>query len=74
MAFEGTYVKEKEIGKFGSNTVELGHYESKGTAFASKIYIVNHFQKRNGTDDSRVVAKFTVDEAKEFAKIMKAYK
>lgn len=58
------YTLTKEIGTIGCKddksymSVELGHYND----YADKIYIFSRFKKRDGSDDSRVVAKFTIDE------------
>lgn len=54
MAKEFIYNKVKEIGKLEENAaVEIGHYKVDGKDMPDKVYLVSHFTRRNGTEDSK---------------------
>jgi len=71
MAKEFKYTKTKELGKLSeSTTVEIGHYTVDGKEMPDKIYLVNHFKRNNGSEDSKTTAICTVDQAGELGKIL----
>lgn len=70
MAKEFIYTKTKELGKVGNNTIEVGHYTVDGKQMPDKVYMVSHFTRKNGSEDSKATAICTVDQAKEFGKIL----
>lgn len=70
MAKEFIYTKTKELGKVGNNTVEIGHYTVDGKQMPDKVYMVSHFTRKNGSEDSKATAICTVDQAKELGKIL----
>lgn len=70
MAKEFIYNKVKEIGKIENNTVEIGHYTVDGKQMPDKVYMVTHFKRRNGSEDSKASAICSVDQAKELGKIL----
>ena len=54
MAKEFIYKKTKELGKLSdTTTVEVGHYTVDGKEMPDKIYLVNHFTRKNGFQFSR---------------------
>lgn len=70
MAKEFIYKKTKELGKLGDATVEVGHYTVDSKEMPDKIYLVNHFKRKNGSEDSKATAICTVDQAGELGKIL----
>lgn len=57
------YTQKKLIGTIGDDTtVELGYYTVDGEAKAEKIYVFNHYTKRDGSTGSTSIAKLSVDE------------
>ncbi len=70
MAKDFVYKKTKELGKLGDATVEVGHYTVDGKEMPDKVYLVNHFTRRNGNEDSKATAICTVDQAGELGKIL----
>lgn len=71
MAKEFKYAKTKELGKLSdTTTVEIGHYTVDGKEMQDKVYLVNHFTRRNGNEDSKATAICTVDQAGELGKIL----
>ena len=70
MAKEFIYKKTKELGKLGDATVEVGHYTVYSKEMPDKIYLVNHFKRKNGSEDSKATAICTVDQAGELGKIL----
>lgn len=72
MAKEFIYNKTKEIGTiFGdSTTVEIGHYTVDGKDMPDKVYLVKHFIRRNGTEDSKATAICKVEEAKKLGELL----
>ena len=64
MAKEFIYKSTKELGKLSdTTTVEIGHYTVDGKEMQDKVYLVNHFTRRNGNEDSKATAICTVDQA-----------
>ena len=57
MAKQFIYTKSKELGKLGDATVEVGHYTVDGKEMPDKIYLVNHFTRKNGSEDSKGYAR-----------------
>ena len=58
MAKEFIYKKTKELGKLSdTTTVEVGHYKVDGKEMPDKIYLVNHFTRKNGSEDSKATLK-----------------
>lgn len=54
MAKEFIYKKSKKLGKLNdTTTVEVGHYTVDGKEMPDKIYLVNHFKRKNGSEDSK---------------------
>lgn len=73
MAKEFIYKKTKELGKLGeSTTVEVGHYTVDGKETPDKIYLVNHFTRKNGSEDSKATAICKLEEAKQLGEILVA--
>lgn len=70
MAKEFIYSKVKELGTIGDSTVEIGHYTVDGKQMPDKVYMVSHFKRRNGSEDSKATAICSVDQAKELGKIL----
>lgn len=73
MAKEFNYTKTKELGKLSeSTTVEVGHYTVDGKEMPDKIYLVNHFTRKNGSEDSKATAICKLEEAKQLGEILVA--
>ena len=72
MTKEFVYNKTKEIGKLGDQSVEIGHYIVDGKQMADKVYLVSHFTRKNGNEESKATAICTVDQAKELGKILQS--
>jgi len=72
MAKEFIYSKVKEIGILESYTVEVGHYTVDGKQMPDKVYLVNHFTRKNGNEESHAMAICKVDQAKELGKILQS--
>lgn len=71
MAKEFNYTKTKELGKLSeSTTVEVGHYKVDGKEMPDKIYLVNHFKRKNGSEDSKATAICKLEEAKQLGKLL----
>lgn len=70
MAKEFNYTKTKELGKLGESTVEVGHYTVDGKEMPDKIYLVNHFTRKNGSEDSKATAICKLEEAKQLGKLL----
>lgn len=70
MAKEFNYTKTKELGKLGESTVEVGHYTVDGKEMPDKIYLVNHFTRKNGSEDSKSTAICKLEEAKQLGEIL----
>lgn len=72
MAKEFNYTNTKELGKLGDATVEVGHYTVDGKEMPDKIYLVNHFKRKNGSEDSKANAICKLEEAKQLGEILVA--
>ena len=73
MAKQFVYTKSKELGKLNdTTTVEIGHYTVDGKEMPDKIYLVNHFTRKNGSEDSKATAICKLEEAKQFGEILVA--
>lgn len=70
MAKEFIYTKVQDFGKIGNKTVEIGHYIVDGKVMPDKVYMVNHFTRKNGTEDSKATAICAIGEAKEIGKLL----
>lgn len=70
MAKEFVYTKVQDLGKIGDKTVEIGHYIVDGKVMPDKVYMVNHFTRKNGTEDSKATAICAIGEAKEIGKLL----
>lgn len=70
MAKEFIYTKVHDLGKIGDKTVEIGHYIVDGKVMPDKVYMVNHFTRKNGTEDSKATAICAIGEAKEIGKLL----
>ena len=71
MAKEFNYTKTKELVKLSeSTTVEVGHYKVNGKEMPDKIYLVNHFKRKNGSEDSKATAICKLEEAKQLGKLL----
>lgn len=71
MAKEFIYTKTKEIGKLEENVaVEIGHYKVDGKDMPDKVYLVSHFTRRNGTEDSKATAICKVEDAKQLGELL----
>lgn len=62
----GTVGKENEVHK----TVEVGHFVVDGNAYEDKVYIVDHFFKRDGSIDTKANALCKLSEAQEIGKLL----
>jgi len=70
MAKDFVYKKTKELGKLGDAAVEIGHYTVDGKEMPDKVYMVSHFTRKNGSEDSKATAICAVDQAGELGKIL----
>ena len=70
MAKEFIYTKVQDLGKIGDKTVEIGHYIVDGKVMPDKVYMVNHFTRKNGSEDSKATAICAIGEAKEIGKML----
>lgn len=70
MAKQFVYTKSKELGKLGDTTVEIGHYTVDGKPMPDKIYLVNHFTRKNGSKDSKATAICKIEEAKQLGELL----
>ena len=70
MAKEFIYSKVKELGTIENCTVEIGHYTVDGKEMPDKIYLVNHFTRKNGSEDSKATAICKIEEAKQLGEIL----
>lgn len=71
MAKQFIYTKSKELGKLNDTTaVEIGHYTVDGKEMPDKIYLVNHFTRKNGSNDSKATAICKIEEAKRLGEIL----
>ena len=71
MAKQFIYIKSKELGKLGeSTTVEVGHYTVDGKETPDKIYLVNHFTRKNGSEDTKTTAICKLEEAKQLGELL----
>lgn len=70
MAKEFVYAKVQDLGKIGDKTVEIGHYIVDGKVMPDKVYMVNHFTRKNGSEDSKATAICAIGEAKEIGKLL----
>lgn len=70
MAKEFIYTKVQDLGKIGDKTVEIGHYIVDGKVMPDKVYMVNHFTRKNGTEDSKATAICAIGEAKEIGNLL----
>lgn len=73
MAKQFVYTKTKELGKLVESTVEVGHYTVDGKEMPDKIYIVNHFTRKNGSEDSKATAICKLEEAKQLGEILATF-
>lgn len=73
MAKQFVYTKTKELGKLVESTVEVGHYTGDGKEMPDKIYIVNHFTRKNGSEDSKATAICKFEEAKQLGEILATF-
>ncbi len=73
MAKQFVYTKSKELGKLNdTTTVEIGHYTVDGKEMPDKIYLVNHFTRKNGSKDSKATVICKLEEAKQLGEILVA--
>lgn len=70
MAKEFIYTKVQDLGKIGDKTVEIGHYIVDGKVMPDKVYMVNYFTRKNGSEDSMATAICAIGEAKEIGKLL----
>lgn len=70
MAKEFIYNKVKELGIVDKVTVEVGHYTVDGKVMPDKVYLVNHFTRRNGVEDYKATAICSVSDAKAIGKLL----
>lgn len=74
-AKEFEYVSTQVVGTIGKaneahKTIEVGHFVVDGKVNADKVYLVDHFFKRDGSMSSKANALCKVDEAKEIGKLL----
>ena len=71
MAKEFIYNKTREIGKLEENTtVEIGHYKVDGKDMPDKVYLVKHFTRRNGSEDSKATVICKVEDARQLGELL----
>lgn len=70
MAKEFIYTKVQDLGKIGDKTVEIGHYIVDGKVMPNKVYMVNYFTRKNGSEGSKSTAICAIGEAKEIGKLL----
>ena len=71
MAKEFTYHMSKELGNLNdATTVEIGHYTVNGKEMPDKVYLVNHFTRKNGSKDSKATAICKLEEAKQLGELL----
>lgn len=70
MAKEFVYTQVKELGKVNNATVEVGYYTVDGKQMPDKVYMVTHFTRKNGVEDSKATAICNVTDVKEIAKLL----
>lgn len=70
MAKEFIYKQTRELGKVNANTLEIGHFVVDGKEMPDKIYLVSHFTRRNGVEDSKATAICSLADAKEIGKLL----
>lgn len=71
MAKEFIYKSTKELGKLSdTTTVEVGHYTVDGKQMPDKVYMVSHFTRKNGSEDSKATAICAISQAGELGKIL----
>lgn len=70
MAKQFVYTKSKELGKLGDTTVEIGRYTVDGKEMPDKVYLVNHFTRKNGSEDSKATAICKLEEAKQLGELL----
>ncbi len=71
MAREFIYKKTKGLGKLDDKTtVEVGHYKVDGKEMPDKIYLVNHFTRKNGSEDSKATVICKLEEAKQLGELL----
>lgn len=73
-AKEFIYKQTKELGTIGTNTVEIGRYVVDGKEMNDKVYMVNHFTKKDGTEGSKANAICSLAEANQLGEILKGLK
>ena len=73
MAKQFVYTKSKELGKLNdTTTVEIGHYTVDDKEMPDKVYLVNHFTRKNGSEDSKATVICKLEEAKQLGEILVA--
>ena len=70
MAKEFIYTKVKELGTLGDSTVEVGYYTVDGKKMVDKVYMVSHFTRKLGVEDSKTTVICNLSNAKDLAKIL----
>lgn len=70
MAKEFIYEKVQDLGKIGDKTIEIGHYTVDGKVMQDKVYMVNYFTRKNGSEDSKATAVCAIGDAKEMGKLL----
>ena len=50
--------------------MEIGHYKVDGKDVPDKVYLVSHFTRKNGTEDSKVTAICKVEDAKQLGELL----
>lgn len=70
MAKEFIYKQTKKLGKVNNATIEIGHYTVDGKQMPDKVYMVSHFTRRNGEEDSKATALCQVADAKAIGKLL----
>lgn len=71
MSKEFIYNATKELGKLSdTTTVEIGHYTVDGKEMPDKIYLVNHFTRKNGSEDSKATTICKLEEAKQLGELL----
>ena len=70
MAKQFVYTKSKELGKLGDATVEVGHYTVDSKEMPDKVYLVNHFTRKNGSKDSKATSICKIEEVKRLGELL----
>lgn len=69
------YICTKVVGTIGNpadahKTIEIGHYVVDGKVNADKVYIIDHFFKRDGSMDSKATSLCKLSDAAKIGELL----